>query len=43
MSDIYEMGFMKGIAILVKVHELYNILKSLLATAYWLRDDFGIR
>ena len=34
---------MKGIFILVKVDEMYNILKSLLATRYWLRDEGGIR
>ena len=29
MTDFYEMNFMKGIAILVKVDDMYNILKSL--------------
>ena len=33
---------MKGIVILVKVDEMYNILKSLLATGYWSRDEGGI-
>ena len=28
MRDFYEMNFMKGIVILVKVDEMYNILKS---------------
>ena len=28
MADFYEMDFMKGIVILVKVDEMYNILKS---------------
>ena len=28
MADFHEKGFMKGIAILVKVDEMYNILKS---------------
>ena len=28
MVDFYEMDFMKGIVILVKVDEMYNILKS---------------
>ena len=27
MADFYEMDFMKGIVILVKVDEMYNILK----------------
>ena len=29
MTDFYEMNFMKGIAILVKVDDMYDILKSL--------------
>ena len=29
MADFYEMNFIKGIAILAKVDEMYNILKSL--------------
>ena len=33
---------MKSIDILVKVDEIYNILKSLLATGYWSRYEFGI-
>ena len=28
MVDSYEMDFMKGIAVLVKVDKMYNILKS---------------
>ena len=28
MVDVYKMDFMKGIVILVKVDEMYNILKS---------------
>ena len=28
MTDFYEIDFMKGIVILVKVDEMYNILKS---------------
>ena len=28
MAEFYEMGFMKGIFVLVKVDEMYNILKS---------------
>ena len=34
---------MKGIVILVKVDETNNILKSMLATGYWSRDEGGIR
>ena len=30
---------MKGIVILVKVDEMCNILKRLLATRYWSRDE----
>ena len=41
MVDSYEMDFMKGIAILVKVDEMHSIL-SLLATVYWSRDEDGI-
>ena len=32
---------MKSIDILVKVDEIYNIMKSLLATGYWSRHEFG--
>ena len=28
MADFYKMDFMKGIAILVKVDDMYNTLKS---------------
>ena len=28
MADFYEIDFMKGIVVLVKVDEMYNILKS---------------
>ena len=28
MTDFYEMDFMKGIALLVKVDDMYNIFKS---------------
>ena len=39
MVDFYEMDFMIGIVILVKVDEMYN---SLLATVYWWKDENGI-
>ena len=39
MTDFYEMGFMKGIIILVKVDEIYIILKS--ANHYWSRESGG--
>ena len=32
---------MKGIVMLVKVDEVYNILKILLATSYWSRYEDG--
>ena len=35
LGDFYKMDFMNGIVILVKVDEMYNILKSLLAISYW--------
>ena len=35
VGDFYKMDFMNGIVILVKVDEMYNILKSLLAISYW--------
>ena len=41
MADFYEMDFMKGIVILVKVDEMYEILKSLLTNRFWLRDGTG--
>ena len=42
MAHFYKMDFMKGIAILVKADEKYNILESLLATHYCSRDEGGI-
>ena len=42
MGDFYKMDFMNGIVILVKVDEMYDILKSLLAISYWQRDEGGI-
>ena len=33
MADFYEMYFMKGIVMLVKVDEMYNVLKS---ASHWL-------
>ena len=42
MGDFYKMNFINGIVILVKVDEMYNILKSLLAISYWQRDEGGI-
>ena len=42
LGDFYKMDFMNGIVILVKVDEMYNILKSLLAISYWQRDEGGI-
>ena len=38
MADFLEIDFVKGIVILVNIDEIYNILKSLLATGYWSRD-----
>ena len=37
MADFSEMNFMKGIVILVKVDEIYKILKSTLANDFWSR------
>ena len=37
MTNFYEMDFMKGIVVLVKGDEMYNILKSPLANHFWLR------
>ena len=34
MVDFYEMDFVKGIATLIKVYGMYNVLKILLATGY---------
>ena len=42
LAYFYEMDFMKGIVILVKVDEMYNIIKSLLASRYCSRDKCGI-
>lgn len=42
MAHFYKMDFMKSIAILVKVDEKLNILKSLLSTHYCSRDEGGI-
>ena len=39
MVDFYDMDCMKGIVILVKVDEMYNIFKSLIATGYWSRYE----
>ena len=44
MADFYEMDFMKGIVILVKVDEMYNILKSAsdcLLVQKWDRDGWS--
>ena len=41
-TDFYKMDLMKGIVILVKKDETYNILKSLLATRYCSRNERGI-
>ena len=38
MVDFYEMDFMKGIAILVKVDKMYETLKSLLTNRFWFKD-----
>ena len=34
MANFYEMDLMNGIVILVKEDEIYNILKTMLATDY---------
>ena len=39
MADFLEIDFVKGIVILVNIDEIDNILKSLLATGYWPRDE----
>ena len=41
MVDFYEMDFMKGIVLLVKVNEMGKILKSLLTNSFWSRDEGG--
>ena len=38
VGDFYEIDFMKGIVILVKVDEMRKILKSLPANRFWSRD-----
>ena len=43
MADFYEMNFMKGTVMLVKVDGMHKILKSLLAKCFWSRDKDGIR
>ena len=42
MADFYEMDFIKGIAILLNVDEMYKILENLLANRFWSRDKGGI-
>ena len=43
MADFYEMDFIRGILILVKVDEMRcTISCSQLATVYWSRDEGGI-
>ena len=39
MADFYENDFMKDIVILVKVDEMYKILKSLPANRFSPRDE----
>ena len=41
MADFYQMDFMKSIVTLVKVDEMYNILRSV--SHYWPRGEDGIR
>ena len=41
IADFYDMDFMKGTVILVKVDDMYKILKSLLTTCFWSRDGIG--
>ena len=41
MAGFYEMDFMKGIARLVKVDDMYKVLKSSLANCFWLTDRTG--
>ena len=41
MAGFYKMDFMKGIFILVKVDEMYKILKSPLTNRFWSRDGIG--
>ena len=39
VADFYEINFMKGIVISGKVDKMYDILRSLLATGCWSRDE----
>ena len=41
MPGVYKMDFMKGIVRLVKVNEMYKILKSPLANRFRSRDGIG--
>ena len=41
MAGFYEMDFMKGIVRLVKVDDMYKVLKSPLANCFWSRDGIG--
>ena len=41
MAGFYEMDSVKGIVRLVKVDEMYKILKSPLANRFWSRDGIG--
>ena len=41
MAGFYEMDFMKGIVRLVKVDDMYKVLKSPLANYFWSRDGIG--
>ena len=43
MANFYEMDLMNGIVILVKKDEIYNILKTMLATDYWLFSSSSTR
>ena len=42
MANFYEIDFLKGIVILVKVDEMCKILKSLLDNHFWSKDAGGI-
>ena len=41
MAGFYEMDSVKGIVRLVKVDEIYKILKSPLANRFWSSDGIG--
>ena len=41
MDGFREMDFMKGIVRLVKVDDMYKVLKSPLANHFWSRDGIG--